>query len=128
MPLCSIGRYKVQDRFRFRVWDKQNNKWLHFDFSTYPTYQDRIWKALTDGETFYQCTGLKDRNGKLIYEGDIVKFSEHFVGDCVQQEHTEVIEFDLGSFNDELCNTGFYDGPNWCEVVGNIYEDEKERK
>ena len=41
---------RMQDRFRYRVWDKTQNKWLHFDFSTYPTYQDRIWQDLTDTE------------------------------------------------------------------------------
>lgn len=66
----------MQDRFRYRVWDKTKNGWLHFDFSTYPTYQDRVWQALTDGETFYQCTGLKDKNGKLIYELDYIKYKD----------------------------------------------------
>lgn len=57
----------MQDRFKFRIWDKFQNEWLHFSFSTYPIYKDRILKAQTNDETFYQCTGLKDKNGKLIY-------------------------------------------------------------
>ena len=78
----------MQDRFRFRTWDKKNKKWLHFDFSTYLTYQDRIWDALTDGNKFYQCTGLKDKNGKLIYEGDVLEVSVFDKNNCHSKKKT----------------------------------------
>ena len=132
----------MQDRFRYRVWDKTKNKWLHFDFSTYPTYQDRIWQALTDGETFYQCTGLKDKNGKLIFEGDIVSDKSN---------HIRVVVWEQDSFKYPALKTSryfhrpisnqleerkiglrgkltFQDAIGKCdkkhfEVIGNIYEN-----
>lgn len=49
------------DRFKFRVWDGK--------VIQYNTYQFEFEK----GEIMMQYTGLKDKNGKLICEGDVLK-------------------------------------------------------
>lgn len=76
------------DRFKFRVWDKKDKKYLD------PDYYERFYMhpdgvvdvVMTVEHTLYdeyqvipaqqliveQCTGLRDRNNKLIYEGDVV--------------------------------------------------------
>lgn len=126
----------MQDRFRFRTWDKKNKKWLHFDFSTYLTYQDRIWDALTDGNKFYQCTGLKDKNGKLIYEGDVLQL-ESFIEDNVvhicfwNEEGAEFLYEPIikGDKNaplrgiEEFAQESEYILNEIPEVIGNIYEN-----
>lgn len=66
------------DRFKFRVWDKERKRIINFnDFKEYnvefnfniPT--NEIWIEFDSSRfVLMQCTGLKDKNGKLIYEGD----------------------------------------------------------
>lgn len=113
----------MNDRYGFRVWDKTQNRWLHFDFSTYPTYQDRIWQALTDGETFYQCTGLKDKNGELIYEGDILRLKDIKIPVEVRFRG---IGFELYAEPSNMA--GYHNDkyiPENSEVIGNIYENKE---
>lgn len=69
----------MNDRFKFRVWD--NNKKEYLDkgyihrkgYLVMPTMKNDYSLAEAEGDFIIeQCTGRKDINGTLIYEGDLV--------------------------------------------------------
>jgi uncharacterized phage protein (TIGR01671 family) len=121
----------MNDRFRFRAWDKQDKELIYEAENTYDCqiYNGHIiWHSnfagLLDDEERYtveQCTGLKDKNGRLIYEGDIVFHR-------VKSVEIGKVEWDKGGFwvvcNKWVIPWNFFTPSRW-EVIGNIHENPK---
>lgn len=112
----------MTDRFKFRVWDKEFNKyWTDEEIK-----ENAAWLLFPDNDNIEnieieQCTGLKDKNGKLIYEGDILCCMLN----CPRKG---VVEFyrnafclnENGSYSEDIV---FSD--KCCEVIGNVHENEE---
>lgn len=76
----------MNDRFKLRYWDKQIKKMRYGDIQlscnglpfTLEVTSKGVRAVDIDNVEIMQCTGLKDKNGKLIYEGDIIKLNDKY--------------------------------------------------
>lgn len=123
-------------KIKFRMWNncefKENSK-MFYDTEQVMNcliqqidYEDTIvggYNHIGDGNSFMQFTGLKDKNEKEIYEGDVLGFSE---------KSKSIVTFDNGGFEifgepigwtfDQESGFSKYDF-KYCEVIGNIHEN-----
>lgn len=116
---------------KFRIWDTENKEMLkvqELDFeSTF--YGGRIairpyqYNDYFDTEDMIlmQYTGLHDKNGKEIYEGDIVKIKHKYedVGKIIYEHNGFTV--DVMNMNRPYGRVSFVN--NFMEVIGNIYEN-----
>lgn len=122
----------MSDRFKFRIpMFTDKGSFMEFQYIELGE-QEECTLCGYNGEP-QQCTGLKDKNGKLIYEGDIVRFK-----DC---NDILIINYqkEMACFAPQFYCNGEYGGRLWfddydsseCqfyksnnfEVIGNIYEN-----
>ena len=129
---------QARDSFRFRVWDKEQGSY-HYDAEDTCYYEygslviplrQSICLIDEDNYVLEQCTGLKDKKGTLIYEGDIVKMNADIMcADMYQQDKPCYVEFGKMGFwfvYPQLDNKHKSAGWNECaeyEIIGNIHEN-----
>lgn len=122
-------------QIKFRAFDKDNNRmhYFHNGMQTdvgdwYITFDGKVYQRYGDvGDDFelqnvelMQFSGLLDKNGKEIYEGDIVKsFDENLTVFFNSTMGCWDLQYHGGDSIEMVDENGEYD----LEVIGNIYEN-----
>lgn len=130
---------------KYRAWLKQYKKMVDEvnDMTFFEGNLEFIGCRTADGVSFQYCaddiilmqsTGLKDKNGKEVFEGDIIRTNAFGCIVCFgeythfEDENTTITEkgFYLSFLNVDQATYAPFEKCYWdnCQVIGNIHENE----
>ena len=135
----------MEDRYLFKAKRVDNGEWVlgvlfagdnqciigqEIKFSPYQTNECKIVGYEVDRNTICQCTGLKDKNGNLIWENDIVTYWDTYStesglaeSDCNGQVvwDDETISFQVTN----RLSAESYEVLDECSIIGNIFDNKE---
>lgn len=129
----------MNDRFKFRVWDIEDctyfeprdfdDLWLNENAELrVGFYSDatQMIEDYTDNVIIEQCTGLKDKNGNPIYEGDVVRCSDgNIYNICWSDSAMIIIAVNtITKIGYDIYKLKCYDD---FEIIGNIHEQTEQK-
>lgn len=122
----------MNDRFKFCAWNIKKKSMIQdigvlssnafCSFMEDPNGAGNSVNPREENYILMQCTSLKDKNGKLIYEGDIVKRKKY------SEYEIEAVEWSEIGYDCCEAGSGFvfscfsFDSEDF-EIIGNIYEN-----
>ena len=124
-----MKKHKEMRTIKFRGKDL-NGEWVYGDLHTLcdrphihtapSSFPYAGKRSFVDEKTIGQYTGVNDKQGREIYEGDIVLFFKRKLKITWKEEDCSFIMED-----DEILLTLFKHNASKCEIIGNIYENDR---
>lgn len=114
---------------RYRAWDKEFKEMVQVDALVFEeqiikaTYKNgNVVKEDLKNYVLMQSTGLTDKNGKEIFEGDVVKMAKNVYS---EPTNYEIVRHRSGAYRLESKQHGceLWLRHTDCEIAGNIWED-----
>lgn len=125
----------MENRFLCRGKRLDNGEWVvgHYyevmgkSYIFEPHFTSENFTYEVDPSTICQCTGLRDKNGKLIFENDICDRKEEYPEIVKYNEGDWTLDYSYSKDKESgycYCNLGFYVLERKCvKVIGNTFDN-----